>query len=190
MACGRFVLHRLGGRPDALGIGRADINGPLVGSAFRRASRPIVEQPCGHFAVAPPAVWAGSLGLEPTGADARYHLIGQARGREEVWGQLVSLRGVQGALPPHRFSHHETTGSFIGFPGFAAFDDMVRKSHASPKVLESIRATARLAPLPPSGDAAPRGSRKPDRRAEPRAGPSPQIASARPSAGAAPPVAA
>jgi len=37
------------------------------------------------------------------------------------------IAGVQGALPPHRYSQHEVTESFIRFPGFEAFEDMVRK---------------------------------------------------------------
>ena len=36
------------------------------------------------------------------------------------------IAGVQGALPP-RYSQHEVTESFIRFPGFEAFEDMVRK---------------------------------------------------------------
>jgi predicted naringenin-chalcone synthase len=39
-------------------------------------------------------------------------------------------------LPPHGYSQHEVTGSFIRFPGFEVFEDMVRKLFASSKVLE------------------------------------------------------
>jgi predicted naringenin-chalcone synthase len=39
-------------------------------------------------------------------------------------------------LPPHGYSQHEVTESFITFPGFEVFEDMVRKLFASSKVLE------------------------------------------------------
>ena len=41
---------------------------------------------------------------------------------------------MQGALPPHRYSQQEITESFVSFPGFEAFGDIVRKLHASSKV--------------------------------------------------------
>jgi alkylresorcinol/alkylpyrone synthase len=44
------------------------------------------------------------------------------------------IAGVQGALPPHRYSQDEITESFVRFPGFEAFEDIVRKLHASSKV--------------------------------------------------------
>ncbi|MDT7762255.1 MAG: alkylresorcinol/alkylpyrone synthase [Mycobacterium sp.] len=59
-------------------------------------------------------------------------------------GTVSVIAGVQWALPPHRYSQHEVTESFIRFPGSEAFEDMVRKLYASSKVLESIRPTARL----------------------------------------------
>jgi alkylresorcinol/alkylpyrone synthase len=37
------------------------------------------------------------------------------------------ITGVQGASLPHRYSQHEVTESFIRFPGFEAFEDMLRK---------------------------------------------------------------
>jgi len=83
--------------------------------------------------------------IEPIGTGARVHLM----------GTVCVIAGMQGALPPHRYSQHEVTESFSRFPGFEAFEDMVRKLYASSKVFESIRATARLALSPPSGNTAP-----------------------------------
>jgi alkylresorcinol/alkylpyrone synthase len=40
-------------------------------------------------------------------------------------GSVVA--GVQGASLPHRYSQHQVTESFIRFPGFEAFEDMLRK---------------------------------------------------------------
>ena len=98
-------------------------------------------------------------------------------------GAISVIAGVQGALPPpHRYSQHEVTESFIRFPGSVAFEDMVRKLYASSKVLESIRATARLALTPPSGNRAPYGAREPDPGAEHRAAPRCEIDSSSPSA--------
>jgi hypothetical protein len=48
------------------------------------------------------------------------------------WGQLSVIAGVA----PHGYSQHEVTESFIRFPGFEVFEDMVRKLFASSKVLE------------------------------------------------------
>jgi predicted naringenin-chalcone synthase len=63
---------------------------------------------------------------------------------------LSVIAGVQGALPPHRYSQDEVTESFFRVPGFEASEHMVRKLDASPKVLDSIGAAARLAlHLPP-----------------------------------------
>jgi alkylresorcinol/alkylpyrone synthase len=45
------------------------------------------------------------------------------------------IAGVQRAKPPHRYSQHEVTESVIRFPGFEAFEDMVRKLSASSKAL-------------------------------------------------------
>ncbi|HUH70502.1 MAG TPA: type III polyketide synthase [Mycobacterium sp.] len=44
------------------------------------------------------------------------------------------IASVQGALPGHRYSQQEITESFVSFPGFEAFEDIVRKLHASSKV--------------------------------------------------------
>ena len=41
---------------------------------------------------------------------------------------------MQFALPPHRYSQQEITESFVSFPGFEAFGDIVRKLHTSSKV--------------------------------------------------------
>lgn len=86
--------------------------------------------------------------IEPTGIGARAHGV----------GAVAVITGVHGALAPHRYSQHETTGSFIRLPGFAACEDMVWKLHASSEVPESVRATAPLAVSPPSGNTAPFGA--------------------------------
>jgi predicted naringenin-chalcone synthase len=52
--------------------------------------------------------------IEPTGTGARAHVVSV-------------IAGVQGASLPHRYSQHVVTESFIRFPGFEAFEDMVRK---------------------------------------------------------------
>ena len=100
--------------------------------------------------------------IEPTGTCGRAHIV----------GTVSVIAGVQGALlPPHRYSQHEVTESFVRFPGSVAFEDMARKRYASSKVLESIRATARLALTPPSANRAPFGAREPNPGAGPRAAP-------------------
>jgi hypothetical protein len=55
--------------------------------------------------------------IEPTGTGARAHVVGT--------GSVIT--GVQGASLPHRYSQHEVTESFIRFPGFEAFEDMLWK---------------------------------------------------------------
>lgn len=55
---------------------------------------------------------------------ARAHSVGA--------GSVIA--SVQGALPGHRYSQQEITESFVSFPGFEAFEDIVRKLHASSKV--------------------------------------------------------
>lgn len=62
--------------------------------------------------------------IEPTRTGVRAHGVGA--------GSVVA--GVQGALPPHRYSQQEITESFVRFPGFEAFGDIVRKLHTSSKV--------------------------------------------------------
>lgn len=44
------------------------------------------------------------------------------------------IAGVYGALPPHRYTQSEVTDSFLGFPGLAGYEEIVRKLHASSKV--------------------------------------------------------
>ena len=106
--------------------------------------------------------------IEPTGTCGRAHIV----------GTVSVIAGVQGALlPPHRYSQHEVTESFVRFPGSVAFEDMARKRYASSKVLESIRATARLALTPPSANRAPFGAREPNPGAGPRAAPRREIVS-------------
>jgi hypothetical protein len=62
--------------------------------------------------------------IEPTRTSVRAHSL--------CAGSVAA--GVQGALPPHRYSEQEITESFVSFPGFEAFGDIVRKLHASSKV--------------------------------------------------------
>ncbi len=44
------------------------------------------------------------------------------------------IAGVQGALPPHRYSQAEITEVFLGFPGFAEHEGLLRSLHRSAKV--------------------------------------------------------
>lgn len=44
------------------------------------------------------------------------------------------IAGVQGALPPHRYSQAEITGVFLQAPAFAELGDVVRSLHANSKV--------------------------------------------------------
>ena len=44
------------------------------------------------------------------------------------------IAGVQGALPPHRYTQAEITEAFIGFPGFGNSEKVIRQLHASAKV--------------------------------------------------------
>jgi hypothetical protein len=44
------------------------------------------------------------------------------------------IAGVQGALPPHRYSQAEITEAFLGFPGFAEHEGLLRSLHRSAKV--------------------------------------------------------
>ncbi|MBW0018921.1 MAG: type III polyketide synthase [Mycobacterium sp.] len=44
------------------------------------------------------------------------------------------IAGVFGALPPHRYSQHELTETFVNIPEFEGFEDIVRQLHASAKV--------------------------------------------------------
>ena len=44
------------------------------------------------------------------------------------------IAGVQGALPPHRYSQAEITEAFVDFPAFAGHEDLVRSLHRSAKV--------------------------------------------------------
>ena len=44
------------------------------------------------------------------------------------------IAGVFGALPPYRYSQDELTDFFLGIPGFAGYEDIVRQLHASAKV--------------------------------------------------------
>ena len=44
------------------------------------------------------------------------------------------IAGVQGALPPNRYSQDEITEAFLGFPAFAGHEKIVRSLHRSAKV--------------------------------------------------------
>ncbi|BBX18631.1 type III polyketide synthase [Mycolicibacterium duvalii] len=44
------------------------------------------------------------------------------------------IAGVQGALPPHRYSQHEITDAFLQVPAFAAAETLVRDLHEHAKV--------------------------------------------------------
>jgi alkylresorcinol/alkylpyrone synthase len=49
-------------------------------------------------------------------------------------GPVSVIAGVQGALPPHRYSQAEFTEGFLRFPGFSECEDLVRSLHRSAKV--------------------------------------------------------
>ena len=70
--------------------------------------------------------------------------------------------------------------------GSEAFNDIARKLHANPKVLEPIRTAARLALSPPSGNTASLGVPKPDTGVRPHAGSGCEVVSSTPSAGVIP----
>src|SRR5260370_6615178 len=44
------------------------------------------------------------------------------------------IAGVQGVLPPHRYTQGEITDAFVRFPGYEAHEDLLRKLHAHAKV--------------------------------------------------------
>ena len=44
------------------------------------------------------------------------------------------IAGVQGVLPPHRYTQEEITDAFVRFPGYEAHEDLLRKLHAHAKV--------------------------------------------------------
>ncbi|QLL09755.1 type III polyketide synthase [Mycobacterium vicinigordonae] len=44
------------------------------------------------------------------------------------------IAGVFGALPPHRYSQHQLTDTFVNIPEFEGYEDIVRQLHASAKV--------------------------------------------------------
>ncbi|HZA12378.1 type III polyketide synthase [Mycobacterium sp.] len=47
---------------------------------------------------------------------------------------VSAIAGVRGELPVHRYSQSEITDTFVGFPGFEGFEEILRKLHASAKV--------------------------------------------------------
>lgn len=49
-------------------------------------------------------------------------------------GPVSVIAGVQGALPPNRYSQAEITEEFLSFPAFAGHGDIVRSLHRSAKV--------------------------------------------------------
>jgi hypothetical protein len=114
--------------------------------------------------------------IEPTGTGDRAHMM----------GAVAKIARAQGTVPLRRYSEHEVAESVTSFPGFQAFDDVVRKLYASSKVLESIRATARRALSLPPGNTAPRGAREPDPGTGPCIAPRCEIVSSSPSASVIP----
>lgn len=44
------------------------------------------------------------------------------------------IAGVFGALPPYRYTQQELTDTFVGFPGFEDYEDIVRQLHVNGKV--------------------------------------------------------
>ena len=44
------------------------------------------------------------------------------------------IAGVQGALPPHRYTQQEVTEAFLAAPAFAGFGEVVRGLHEHAKV--------------------------------------------------------
>jgi hypothetical protein len=114
--------------------------------------------------------------IEPTATGTRTHSM----------GEVCVIADVQGAWPPHRYSQHEITESITRSPGFAAFEEMVRKLYASYKGLEFLRATARLAFSTPCGKTTPLDRRKPDPGVGERAGPQCKSVSSGPSASVIP----
>lgn len=44
------------------------------------------------------------------------------------------IAGVFGALPPYRYTQQELTDTFVSFPGFEDYEDIVRQLHANGKV--------------------------------------------------------
>src|SRR6201988_4241355 len=44
------------------------------------------------------------------------------------------IAGVQGVLPPHRYTQGEITDAFVRFPAYEAHEDLLRKLHANAKV--------------------------------------------------------
>ena len=49
-------------------------------------------------------------------------------------GPKSVIAGVQGALPPNRYSQAEITEAFLKFPAFAGHEKIVRSLHSSAKV--------------------------------------------------------
>src|ERR1700712_2088531 len=52
--------------------------------------------------------------------------------RDRNAGSVIA--GVQGALPPHRYTQEEVTDALLAIPGYAEYADPIRKLHRSAKV--------------------------------------------------------
>lgn len=57
-----------------------------------------------------------------------------ARNTGEVANATSVIAGVGSALPAHRYSQADITDTFVGFPGFAEHEEVVRALHRSAKV--------------------------------------------------------
>src|SRR4051794_29101279 len=44
------------------------------------------------------------------------------------------IAGVQGSLPPHRYTQDELADGLTGFPGFGDYEEIIRHLHKSAKV--------------------------------------------------------
>lgn len=64
---------------------------------------------------------------------------------------LSVIAGVQGALPPHRYTQQQITEAFLGVPAFAGLGDVVRGLHENAKV-EARHLVLPIESYPPLND--------------------------------------